>query len=213
MRNTTIFILFWVFVGFFSCKTENPETDNIFEFKDYIYQTTAGTVSVNDPIIIGLQKEVTDWEDEQEVPANLLRILPKINGKLFVQGNKTLRFETETALQPDTEYSITVNHEQIYENVPAEFKKYNVAFKTVAPNFSIMTNDLQSYSKEWQYLNGVLRSADVIPAEKRQELLKVTQNGKELAIKWNADALSSTTYEFTIDSINRPIDDTEIQIS
>ncbi len=213
MRNTTIFILLWVFVGFFSCKTENPETDNIFEFKDYIYQTTAGTVSVNEPIIIGLQKEVTDWTDDQEVPTSLLSIQPKVNGKLFVQSNKTLRFEPETALLPDTEYSVTVDLAKMYENVPDEFKKYTFAFKTVAPNFTIVTNDLQSYSKEWQSLNGVLRSADVIPTEKLQELLKATQNGNELAIKWNSDALSSTTYEFTIDSINRPIDDSEIQIS
>jgi uncharacterized protein YfaS (alpha-2-macroglobulin family) len=213
MRNTPIFILLFVFVGFFSCKTENPETDNIFEFKDYIYQTTAGIVSVNEPIIIGLQKEVADWANDQEVPINLLKISPKINGKLFVQNNKTLRFEPETALQSGTEYTITLDLAKVYKNVPAEFEKYTFAFKTVTPNFSIITNDLQSYSKEWQYLNGVLRSADVISTEKLQGLLKATQNGKELTIKWDADMLNNTTYQFTIDSITRPEDDSEIKIS
>ncbi|WP_228054812.1 alpha-2-macroglobulin family protein [Kordia antarctica] len=213
MRNTTIFILFWVFVGLFSCKTESPEADNIFEFKDYIYQTTAGTVSVNEPIIIGLQKEVTDWANDQEVPVKLLKINPRVNGKLFVQNNKTLRFVPETSLKPNTEYSVTLQLDEIYENVADEFKKYTFAFKTVAPNFTIVTNDLQSYSKEWQYLNGMLRSADVIPNDKLKDLLKATQNGKELAVKWSADVLNNTTYEFTIDSINRPIDDSEIQIS
>jgi len=213
MRNTTFFILFCVFVGFYSCKKESAETNNIFEFKDYIYQTTAGTVSVNDPIIIGLQKEVTDWKNDQEVPSNLLKISPKVNGKLFVQNNKTLRFEPETTLKAGTEYTITLNLAKVYEDVPAEFKKYTFAFETVTPNFSIVTNDLQSYSKEWQYLNGVLRSADVIPNGALSKLLTATQNGKNLDIKWSIDILDTKAYLFTIDSINRPEDDSEIKIS
>lgn len=213
MRNTTIFILFWVFLSVFSCKKATPETDNIFEFKDYIYQTTAGTVSSQTPIIIGLQKEVVDWQANQEVPNNLVTISPKVKGKLTVENNKTLRFTPEKALQPDTEYTVQVHLSKIYEDVPSEFKKYTFAFKTIAPNFLIVTNDLQSYSKEWQYLNGVLKSADIIPTEKLDKLVTATQNGKELAIKWSETNVNQNEYEFIIDSINRPVDDAEITIS
>ncbi|WP_040559624.1 Ig-like domain-containing alpha-2-macroglobulin family protein [Kordia algicida] len=214
MRNTTIFIFLGVFLSFFSCKKTSPETDNIFEFKDYIYQTTAGTVSVSEPIIIGLQKEVPNWgDDEKEVSAELIEIHPKIAGKLSVQNNKTLRFTPETPLKPDTEYTVTVKLEDIYENVPSEFSTYTFAFKTVAPNFTITTNNLQSYSKEWQYLNGTLRSADIIPTEKLEELLSAKQNGKKLNITWDTPLLNSKTYVFMIDSINRPEDNTQIKIS
>ncbi|WP_420571048.1 alpha-2-macroglobulin family protein [Kordia sp.] len=214
MRNTTIFILSLVFLGFFSCKKTNPETDNIFEFKDYIYQTTAGTISVNEPIIIGLQKEVPTWGDEEkEVPSKLIQIRPKVKGKLSVQNNKTLRFTPETALQPDTEYAVTVNLDDIYENVPSEFSSYTFAFKTVAPNFTIVTNDLQSYSKEWQFLNGVLKSADIIAPEKLPTLISATQNGKKLAITWNETNFIKNEYGFVIDSIHRPEDSSEINIS
>ena len=101
--------------------------------------------------------------DSGEIAADLISISPKVPGKLFVQNNKTLRFQPDEALQPDTEYSVTVKLKDIYEDVPKEFSTYTFVFKTVTPNFSVNTNDLQSYSKEWQYLNGVLKSADVIP--------------------------------------------------
>lgn len=212
MRTSTIFILLLVFVGLFSCKKVAPETDNIFEFKDYIYQTTAGTVSSSEPIIIGLQKEVTDWQANQEVPSNLITISPRIKGKLAVENNKTLRFTPEASLKPDTEYTVQVHLDKIYEDVPSTFKKYTFAFKTIAPNFVIVTNDLQSYSKEWQYLNGVLKSADEISTEKLSELISATQNGKKLAIKWSETNFNRNAYEFTIDSISRAIDDSEIVI-
>ncbi|MCH2194154.1 Ig-like domain-containing protein [Kordia sp.] len=213
MRNTTVFILFCVFLSFFSCNTGNPEADNIFEFKDYIYQTTAGTVSVKEPIIIGLQKQLPNVGDSGEISADLISISPKVAGKLLVQNNKTLRFEPDAPLQPDTEYSVTVNLKDIYEDVKKEFSTYTFVFKTVTPNFSVTTNDLQSYSKDWQYLNGTLRAADFIPAEKLSELISATQNGKTLNIKWEPSVLNNTTYEFTIDSINRLDNNSEVKIS
>ena len=130
MRNTIFFILFGVLLSFFSCDSGSSEADNIFEFKDYIYQTTAGTVSVTEPIIIGLQKQLPDTGDAGEITADVLTISPKVDGKLLVQNNKTLRFEPETTLQPDTEYSVTVKLKDLYEDVPKEFSSYTFVFKT-----------------------------------------------------------------------------------
>ncbi|WP_046754957.1 alpha-2-macroglobulin family protein [Kordia jejudonensis] len=213
MRNTTLSIVLFVILSLFSCKKQTPETDNIFEFKDYIYQTTAGTVSTETPIIIGLQQEVTDWQANQELPNSLLTISPNVKGKLVVENNKTLRFTPEKPLQPATEHSVQVHLDKIYDAVPKEFKTYTFAFKTISPNFIIVTNDLQSYSKEWQYLNGVLKSADVISKEKLPTLISATQNGKKLAIKWSETSFNKNEYDFIIDSINRPIDDSEITIN
>ncbi|MEM6684399.1 MAG: MG2 domain-containing protein [Bacteroidota bacterium] len=213
MRNLTFLLLFGVFLSFFSCNSGSSEADNIFEFKDYIYQTTVGTVSVKEPIIIGLQKQLPNVSDAGEVSEDFIKISPKVNGKLSVQNNKTLRFQPDEALQPDTEYSVTVQLKNIYEDVPEEFSSYTFVFKTVTPNFSVTTNDLQSYSKEWQYLNGTLRAADVISKEKLPELLSAKQNGKALPIKWEPSVVNTTTYEFTIDSIQRQENNSEINIT
>ena len=48
--------------------------------------------------------------------------------------------------------------------------------KTITPNFNVVTNDLQSYNKEWQYLEAVVKSADIISLEQAKQLISATQN-------------------------------------
>ncbi len=198
-----------------SCKDKNPqqETDNLFKFKEYVYYTTSGLVSVTEPIQIGLAKEVEGWDTNTEISDKIISISPFVKGKLSALNSRTLVFTPEENLKPDTEYSITVNLSKIYTNVPSEFKKYTFKFKTIQPNFTINTNNLQSYSKEWQYIEGVLKSADVLPIETVKTLVSATQKGKKLKIKWQPVLQSSTVYEFKIDSINRFKDDSEIEIN
>ncbi len=198
-----------------SCKDKNPqqETDNLFKYKEYIYYTTSGVVSIVDPIQIGLAKEVEGWNENTELSDHIISIAPSVKGKLSVINSRTVAFKPEENLKPDTEYSVTVNLSKIYNNIPSEFKKYTFKFKTIQPNFTINTNNLQSYSKEWQYIEGVLRSADVLPIETVRTLVSATQKGKKLNIKWQPVLQSTTVYEFKIDSIHRFKDDSEIEIN
>ncbi len=198
-----------------SCKKENPqhETDNLFKFKEYINYTTSGVVSVTEPVQIGLAKEVEGWDTATEISDKIFSISPSIKGKLKATNVRTLVFTPEENLKPDTEYSVTVNLSKIYPNVPSEYKKYTFKFKTLQPNFSINTNNLQSYNKEWQYIEGVLKSADVLSLEKVKQLLSATQKGKKLNIKWREETVASKYYEFKIDSIHRLKDDSEVEIT
>jgi len=198
-----------------SCKDKNPqqETDNLFKFKDYINYTTSGIISIADPIQIGLANEVEGWDVNTEISDKVISISPSVKGKLSALNSRTMVFKPEENLKPDTEYSVTVSLSKIYPNVPSEYKKFNFKFKTIQPSFSLNTNSLQSYSKEWQYIEGVLKSADVLPIETVKNLVSATQKGKKLNIKWQEASLSARVYEFKIDSIRRFKDDSEIDIS
>jgi len=207
-------LLFLVFFIAVSCKKENiqHETDNLFKFKEYINYTTSGVVSVTEPIQIGLAKEVEGWGTATEISDKIFSISPATKGKITATNVRTLVFTPEENLKPDTEYSITVNLAKIYPNVPSEYKKYTFKFKTLQPNFSINTNNLQSYSKEWQYVEGVFKSADVLSLEKVKQLVSAMQKGKKLNIKWREETEASKYYEFKIDSIHRLKNDSEVEI-
>jgi len=198
-----------------SCKDKNPqqETDNLFKFKEYIYYTTSGIVSVTEPIQIGLAKEVEGWEPKAEISDNNISISPSVKGKLTALNSRTLVFKPDENLKSDTEYTVTVNLSKMYTNIPSGFKKYTFKFKTIQPNFTVNTNNLQSYNKEWQYIDGVLKSADVLPIETVKTLVSATQKGKKLNIKWQPVLQSTTAYEFKIDSIRRFKNDSEIEIN
>ncbi|WP_282031156.1 alpha-2-macroglobulin family protein [Winogradskyella eximia] len=197
----------------FSCKKKPVETDNIFKYRDYISYTTSGLVSVSDPIKINLAEAVEGWEIEQELDADLIKTQPYIQGKLIAVNKHTLLFTPDEALEPATEYGVTVKLGDIYKTIPSEFKNYTFQFKTITPSFSINTKNLQSYSKEWQYVLGQLRSSDVISLEDAKQLVTAKQNKKDLNLVWLEVSEPSKYFEFRIDSIKREIEDSKIDIA
>ncbi|AEH00759.1 Ig-like domain-containing alpha-2-macroglobulin family protein [Lacinutrix sp. 5H-3-7-4] len=195
-----------------SCKKKSTETDNLFKFRDYISYTTSGRVSTTSNIQISLAKEVEGWETGNVINENLISVSPNVSGNLTVANKHALVFTPNEPLKSDTEYSVTVKLKEIYPDISQEFSNYTFQFKTITPNFNIVTNALQSYNKEWQYLLGVVKSADNITIDQAKQLVEASQGGKDLKIEWNESRLPSRQFEFKIDSINRKIEDSEILI-
>ena len=195
-----------------SCNKKQSETDNIFKFREYISYTTSGLVSIEESIQINLAKEVEGWETGQEITDNILTIKPHVSGKLLVSNNHALLFKPDEYLDPSTEYTVTVKLDKIYKDVPSSFGNYTFQFKTITPSFTIVTTNLQSYSKEWQYVEAVLRASDVISLKDAKQLVEASQNGKKLAIVFNEYNEKAKVFDFKIDSIHREIEDSEILI-
>ena len=211
LKNFFAFVLIITLAA--ACKKKPVETDNLFKFRDYISYTTSGMTSVASPIQISLANEVEGWEMSQEITDKIVEITPYVQGKLTVGNNHTLLFTPDEHLEPNTEYTVTIKLANIYKNMPDGFAEYTFQFKTITPNFNIETNHLQSYSKPWQYLESVLKSADVISLNDAKNLVKASQNGKNLNIVFNEGNAFSKYFEFKIDSINRLIEDSKILIT
>ncbi|APY10872.1 hypothetical protein BWZ22_06300 [Seonamhaeicola sp. S2-3] len=208
-----LFIAFLVVSVITSCKEKTVETDNIFKYRDYISYTTSGITSVVKPIQINLAKPVDGWEMHQEITDNIINIKPHVEGTLKVGNNQTLIFTPDEYLDASTEYTVTVKLSEIYKDIPSDFKNYTFQFKTITPSFNVVTNNLQSYSKNWQYIEGVIKSADLISIENAKKLITAKQNGKNLNIVFNESYKNNTVFEFKIDSINRVIEDSNIKVS
>jgi len=198
-----------------SCKNEKPQdsTNNLFKFKEYINYTTSGVVSVAEPIRIDLAKEVESWVSNEEISDKYVSISPKVEGKLASLNTRSLLFQPSENLKPNKEYTVTVNLGKIYPNIPSEFKTYTFKFKTVEQNFSVTTTSFQSYSKEWQYIEGVVKTSDLLELEKAKTILNANQKNKSLSIKWEHNDLLSKQFQFVIDSVQRFEDDSEVLLS
>lgn len=193
-----------------SCKKKVVETDNIFKFKNYISYTTSGLTSVTSPIHISFAKAVYGWEIDQEITKNIISIAPFVAGRLTVTNNHALLFTPYEDLEPATEYSVTVMLNKVYKDIPKAYNKYTFQFKTITPNFNVVTNNLQSYNKEWQYLESVIKLADIISLKDAKQLIEAYQKGKRLPLAFNESHEEAKVFEFKIDSIQRHIDDSEI---
>ena len=199
----------------FSCKDKNKhsETDNLFKFKEYISYNTYGNLSIATDIRVELAKPLEQFELTQELSADeYLKISPSTEGKLVVENGKTLIFQPSEYLKPDTEYTITVKLDKFYEDISKEFKTYTFSFHTITPNFKVDIGKLQSYSKQWQYVEAAVEASDIISLKKVKQLVSASQNGKNLKLKWPSESTDAKYFNFTIDSINRKIDDSEILI-
>ena len=193
-------------------KTETSQTDNLFKYKEYISYNTSGIQSIAEPIRIDLNTPLTQYEIAQEIPSEYIKITPKTEGKLTIENGRTLIFVPSENLKPDTAYSVTVKLSKLYEDINAEYKNYTFSFKTIKPNFKLDLGNLQSYSKQWQYVTGTIQSSDLIPLEKAKQLVTVTQGKEKISLKWDQTEGAEKYFNFTIDSIQRNIEDSEIKI-
>src|SRR5690606_10531618 len=94
-----------------------------------------------------------------------------------------------------------------------ELRKFSFGVKTIQQQFNIYTQALQSYSKDYQYLEGQLRSADRLDLETARKLVEASQNGKGVPIKFDVSIKSGTLLPFRIDSIQRFEEDSELLVS
>jgi hypothetical protein len=213
MKTKNLLFLFAFFLLIFSCKKEEVKTDNIYKFKEYISYTTSGVVSKTANININLRKEVSNWEANQEISTDILSIEPFVEGSLKTLNNHALTFVPDEDLATDTEYTVTVKLNEIYKDIDETYKNYTFQFKTITPNFNVQTKTLQSYSKKYQYLEGVLKSADIITLENAKQLIKASQNNEQKNVVWNESFEKGKVFEFKIDSIQRFVEDSKLTIS
>src|SRR5690554_2298876 len=199
----------------FSCKDKDKhsETDNLFKFKEYISYNTFGNKSITTDIKVGLARPLEQFEMSQELSVNeYLQISPKVDGKLVIENGNTLIFVPSENLKPDTEYSVTVKLNKLYDDISKEFKTYTFSFRTIKPNFKVNLGKLQSYSKEWQYLEASVEASDFISIDKAKQLISASHNGKSLKLKWPSQVVDGQYFSFKIDSISRKMEDSEILI-
>lgn len=211
MNINKVFALFTILCISLSCK-DKVDTNNVFKFRDYISYTTSGRISVANPIKISLADDVEQWEMGQDLDTDLIKIEPFVEGKLQAVNKTTLLFTPDENLDSATEYTVTIDIGSIYKNIPKDFKSYTFQFITITPSFNISTSDIQSYSKEWQYVSAYLRSADVINLNDAKKLVSASLNDNDLKLVWNETNENSKYFEFKIDSVQRFVEDSKIDI-
>jgi uncharacterized protein YfaS (alpha-2-macroglobulin family) len=210
-QKTTVFLALLLFV--FSCTGKKAEPDNIYRYRSYISYTTSGVVSKESKVEINFVRPMDKGIEMEELTSNILSISPKIDGRLIKLNSNAIQFQPTEALKPDTEYSVTVQLNALFDKVAEEKKTYTFQFKTIKPSYKVSVYNLQSYSKDWQFLEGVLESSDIISLGDAKEMVKASLKRENISIVWNESYEKSKGFDFRVDSIQRLDEDQEIRIS
>ncbi len=218
MKVKGLSLVFFVFFIFQSCgrKSAADFNSDFSLFKEYITSFTGGIVSSESDIRVVLAFDKKDWKVNQELDDDLFDISPSVHGKVVALSTNTIAFIPEKKLKPGTEYQVTLNLDKltaIPKEKEAALSKFNFTVKTIKQDFTINTSDIQSYSKQYQYLNCVLKTADNIDIETAIKLVSASQKGNNLKIKFEKKSGTAKEFNFIIDSIQRYDEPTNLEIA
>ncbi|MDY8137030.1 alpha-2-macroglobulin family protein [Aquimarina sp. 2201CG5-10] len=219
MRLSRIFYSLLFVTLIFSCKKKDVQSiaesnaSELNKYNDYISDVSSGVISVMDNVYVVLQTPVAEWDDNQELSKDLLEVSPKVRGKVIAVNNRTISFQPEDGFKEDTAYSFTLNLEDLVEELAEGLDEdFVFSVKTLKQQFSVITDNLQSYSKDWQYIDGTLTSSDQMKFDVAKQLITATQKDKNISVNFSESAENSRQFSFRIDSIQRFEDDSEITV-
>jgi hypothetical protein len=208
-------LLLVAFILLQSCakKISSEEFNSDFSlYQEYILSFSSGIISANSDIRVTLTFDKSEWKPNQEIDNNLFEISPAVKGKMMALASNTIAFIPEKPLAQNTEYRITFHLSKLIKT-PQELKDFKFSIKTLKQDFIVNVLDLQSYSRELNYLNGTIQTSDQMTFEMASKLVEAKQDGKKLNIKFDKTRSTSTEFKFLIDSIQRKVKDGVIQIS
>lgn len=215
MRIKAVVVLFLIILSGCTSKKDNTleQYDNLDNFREHILEVSHGIISAQSDVRVLLSQPVSSWSGGDELNRNLLQVSPDIKGKVVALDDRTISFVPENGFEQDTQYRFTLALQAIIKEVPDELKTLTFGVKTLKQQFNVYTNALQSYSKERQFIEGQLRSADQLTLETVKQLIKVVQNGKSMPLNFDNIPQKGTQFYFKIDSIQRLEEDSELEIS
>ncbi|MBW1295193.1 alpha-2-macroglobulin family protein [Aquimarina litoralis] len=220
MHFSRILSLFLFSILIFSCKKKDDKSiaeanaSELNKYQEYISDLSTGVISVLDNVYVVLQTPVEGWDDNQELSDQILSVSPKVKGRVFAVNNQTIAFQPEEGFKEDTQYTFTLHLEDLVKDMKDGLDdEFVFSVKTLKQQFSVITDNLQSYSKDWQYINGTLTSSDQLKFDTAKKLVKATQKGKNIPIKFGESLEKSRQFSFRIDSIQRFDDDSEVAIT
>lgn len=218
MKAKGLVLVFCMFFIFQACNKKSAADFNsdFSLFKEYIVSFTGGIISSESDIRVVLAFDKKEWKVNQILDSDLFDISPSVDGKVVALSSNTIAFIPEEKLKAGTEYQVTLNLDKLItlpKEKEKELSKFNFTAKTIKQDFIINTADIQSYNKEYQYLNCVLKTADNIDVETAKKLILANQKGNNLKIKFEKTSGSAKEFNFKIDSIQRFSEPSSVEIA
>lgn len=181
-------------------------------YREYISSFSSGIISTKADIQVGLAVAKNGWQVGQELEDDYFTVSPDVEGKVFFLEGNILAFRPAKRLEQDTEYYVTL-HLSKFLNVPSPLADFNFRVKTQKQDFLVTVQDLQSYNRDWQYLNGTLKASDYMDMATAKKLVTAEQEGKKLPIRFEGNASEGMEFHFIIDSIQRKVHNSKVKIS
>lgn len=173
-------------------------------FSKYIESYTAGIISRESSVRIRLVSQVQGSHAQNEqLPDNIFSFSPSVKGKAYWVDALTIELKPEKPLDPDKKYDASFKLGKVTD-VDDKHKVFEFCFQTIAPDFSVTFNGLQTSprtSLDKMKLEGVVQTADAEKNEAVEKLIAVDYPS-DVQISWQHNSYTRT-HNFTVDKLLR----------
>ncbi|MFC3197974.1 alpha-2-macroglobulin [Parapedobacter deserti] len=198
-------VIILTIIAFFIWKLSQPPAINADNaaFARYIEGYTTGIISRQSPIRVRLASQVNTFQQtNQEDSRALFSFSPAVKGKTYWIDARTVEFRPDAQLRSGQEYQVRFDLGKITD-VSNDLNTFAFNVKVIEPSYSVEIDGLKAQTNnalDRLKLTGTVHLADAEQPDKIEKLLKATNSGKALGIKWEHQEQMRVS-SFTIDSI------------
>ncbi len=195
-------------IVFFATSCKKPDAPRAKVMSDkvfaYIYAHTSGTISQSDPIKVRFTKPVINSDKIGTVAdPGVFAIRPAIKGTAIWAEDNTLIFETEEDYEYGKQYLVTIELDQLFEEVPKEAKRFEFNVQIREVFFEVMIDGIESVDNSdlsQQNIRGKLYFSESVDDTNVERLLEAKQGKARRPIKWTH---SGQDHYFTVEEVRR----------
>ena len=174
-------------------------------FAAHISAFTSGNISIASTIKIRLTEASPAFAGENKpVVEELFNFSPSIDGMAYWIDAQTVEFRPAKLLESGTTYEAKFYLNRV-KQVESDFKTFTFGFRTLEQSFEIQEEGLiieNPRQPDTYTYQGKLISADYLPTEKLNEILKATYEGQDKTIDWVSEQ-ENRQHTFKITGIKR----------
>lgn len=166
-------------------------------FKEYVSAYTSGFISVNSKIVVVLQEESSAATEEgKETENNLFEFTPAIEGTIKWIDKRTIEFSPKQKLQSGQVYKACFKLGQV-QKVPENLSEFCFDFNTLKQALELSIDEYRVTKPNLLDIDGTILTADDADNNETEKIIRVTQNGTPLPVKWYHE--NPTTHHFTVE--------------
>ncbi len=199
---------------FFTAKASTKKRTRINPaFASYISAYTSGQISRESSIKIQLAGNFADSSKIGDI-AKVFSFDPSIKGEARWIDANTIEFKPAEPLPSGQAYEATFLLEKIID-VGAELEEFPFHFTVIKQSFEVGIPQFEAIDRTkliYQRVSGTLLTADTEDEKKIEQLLSITQEGKNFKVKWE-HAADKRSHRYYADSILRKSNASEVKVT
>ncbi len=184
------------------------------EFSRYISAFSGGILSTEETVRVQFAFPVADTASVgKEVPRDLFRIRPSVEGKTFWKDTRTLEFRPAKPLAHDRVFQVRFDLSALL-NVDKELREFAFGFATMPQSVNVYVRSVKTYRENQQdriRLTGIVESADAAEPEKVREMVKLRNGGRDASVSWKHEQ-QNRKHTFTINNLSRSQGETRMTL-